>query len=735
MPWALQWNHYCYFWHFNHEGIKPSFHNSKLAVALNFTLHLDYPVYFVAFCLLAGGIYAILMYYNQSFGERDSFWAFPNWVLALLRFITVSVIAFLLLSPFVKSYYKELKKPIVAVALDNSASIPLNRDSAYYKDTFPDKIDELIDNLKVNYEVQTLTFDKAVASGQTLNYNGRETNLTKPLQNIYNKYYNRNLGAIVLATDGINNQGQNPLSFAQQLKQPIYPVALGDTIPPKDWKIRGVLHNDIVYAGSEFPVEVQVRAEGMKDKEALLQIYQEGEKVYQANLKNGSNEYDTTIRTLLSIQEPGLKAFKAKLSAEADEVSKANNKRSFYIEALESKKQIAIIANQPHPDVGVLKKSLESKDRYEVSSFTLQQWQTGGESLDGYNVVIFHQLPDKSSSAKQLVQKAHTNEIPSLYVVGNNTSLSALNQVGVGVTINRKNNKPNQVRPFVNDGFNAFTISGDLKKLVKKLPPGQAPYGEYRLNLPHRTLLSQKIGDVKSEKPLLTFLKQPNYKVGLLASTGIWRWYLSEYRIKEKHKAIPELVAKTMQYLALDTEKRQFRLINQQNQYRENERIQFKAEFYNESYEPVQDAEITIDMTNQAGKTYQFDFTPFKNGYKLEAGYLPVGKYDFNAKAKYGGEAFNRSGTFVVKPVNKEHLNTVANHTLLNSLAKKSGGRVIYPRNLRQLPKKLEAAGELKTTANQKYRLQELIHLKSLFLVLLFLLSAEWFLRKYYGGY
>ena len=699
------------------------------------TLQLAYPLYFIGLCLLAGAAYAYLLYRNRYFGEQGRFWAFPNWLLALTRFLTVSIIAFLLLSPFIKSYYQSVQKPVVAIAMDNSASIPLNPDSTYYRDTFPGVMEDVINRLEASYEVHSYVFGEEVRQGKRLTFQDRETNLASPLQQVYDQYYNRNLGAVILATDGIYNQGRPPMGAARQLQPPVYTVALGDTIPPKDWRIRRIRHNDIVYAGSKFPVEVQVQAESLPQASTTLTIQKAGKQVYQQSITADGSDFDTTIRAYFTIEEPGLKGFTATLTPRKDEVSKANNSRQFYIEALKSKRQIAVIAQHPHPDVGVIRQALEGRERFKVNTFTLKDWQEKDEALDAYDVVIFHQLPGKGMKGGQLIKRANEKALPSLFMVGNSTSLSGLNQLNLGFGIQPKSRQPNQVQPVLNDRFNAFNVNEAFEKLLPQLPPVGAPHAQYRLNAPSRTLLYQKIGDVKSQKPLFTFLRRPNYKIGLFAGTGLWRWYLNEYRVLEQHKGIPDLLAKTIQYLAVDAEKQQFRLVNQQHQYQENERIRFQAEFYNESYEPVKDADISIAISDQKGNTYDFDFTPLEEGYEVEAGFLPVGQYDFTAKATYGEQTFTRTGAFVVKPVNKEHLSTVANHAMLANLARENNGRIVYPREVEALPEKLKTSGKLKPTAERKYRLQELIHNKSLFGLIALLLTGEWFLRKFYGGY
>ena len=58
----------------------------------------DYPWYFLIFCLLAGVVYAGVLYFlgSRSFSPR------LRWLLATLRFVVVTVIAMLLLAPTVR---------------------------------------------------------------------------------------------------------------------------------------------------------------------------------------------------------------------------------------------------------------------------------------------------------------------------------------------------------------------------------------------------------------------------------------------------------------------------------------------------------------------------------------------------------------------------------------------------------------------------------------------------------
>ena len=85
---------------------------------------IDYPWYFLFFCLLLGAAYAFALYWVRlrHKAERD----FPRGlsiVLSLLRAVAVTAIAFLLFSPLVKRESSRREKPSgIAAPLTNRKS-------------------------------------------------------------------------------------------------------------------------------------------------------------------------------------------------------------------------------------------------------------------------------------------------------------------------------------------------------------------------------------------------------------------------------------------------------------------------------------------------------------------------------------------------------------------------------------------------------------------------------------
>ena len=151
-------------------------------------LTFDYPIWFLLFCVLAGVGYATLFYYRETaFNEVNRWWTRALWA---LRFLATSVLAFLLLSPLLKTNQTETKKPIVVVAADNSESAAMGVRAT---DTLAlhKQLRELSAALGENYDVRSYTFGDEVREGLKLDYKDKVSNISKAFEEIYDNYTNQ----------------------------------------------------------------------------------------------------------------------------------------------------------------------------------------------------------------------------------------------------------------------------------------------------------------------------------------------------------------------------------------------------------------------------------------------------------------------------------------------------------------------------------------------------------------
>jgi hypothetical protein len=189
-----------------------------------------------------------------------------------------------------------------------------------------------------------------------------------------------------------------------------------------------------------------------------------------------------------------------------------------------------------------------------------------------------------------------------------------------------------------------------------------------------------------------------------------------------------------VQYLALSISKERF-IVSYENLYSENENIIIRAEVYNESYELINSEDLEIEISDQNENKFNFIFDKTSKAYRLDAGLFPAGDYKFRATAEVSDEILTKEGKFSVLPVNIEAINSKANHQLLNQLAENNNGKMYFPQQISELQKDLENNNNIVPISHSEQKFIELINLKWIAFIILFLLSLEWFFRKYLGSY
>jgi len=92
-----------------------------------------------------------------------------------------------------------------------------------------------------------------------------------------------------------------------------------------------------------------------------------------------------------------------------------------------------------------------------------------------------------------------------------------------------------------------------------------------------------------------------------------------------------------------------------------------------------------------------------------------------------------RSGVFTISEAGLEAQFTKANITKLNRLAKSTGGKVYHSKEIIGLIDAYVENEDYATLQKTVLKKQALIDWKWLLILLLSLLTIEWFVRKYYG--
>lgn len=696
---------------------------------MNFHIITEKPLWFSFFCLLAGVVVAGLLYYKDNKLGEVKPWL--KITMAVSRCTVISLLAFLLLSPLVRTISRTVEKPVIVFAQDNSQSI-LNGTTRNNLDTkYKPGLDNLIESLKADFDVRVLGFGDQVTEKSTFGFDDRLTNYSTLFKELNVRFSNRNLAGIIMATDGIYNQGSSPLYSLNKIKAPVYTIAMGDTTVRKDLILTRVNHNKLAFVGNSFPLEIVVDAKQCAGLTTILTIEKDSQVLISRSLPVSGNRFHQTVPVFLEAREKGIHHYVVKLSVLKGEINLKNNTTDIFIDVAEGKQKILVLYNSPHPDLAAIKNVIESSRNYELTSIQGKDF-TG--NLNDYNLVILHQIPAVGKETGTLNEKIRNTDASLFFILGAQTSVPAFNTMETGISIADHNGKVNELQAKVESNFPLFTMSEGLAKNFISYPPLTGPFGNYKTTNESYTLFFQQIGQVITQQPLLLFSTGSKHKNGVLGGEGFWKWRLHEFSLTNKHDVTSEILLKTIQYLAMKEKKSPFRLLHKNN-FSENEPLIFDAELYNESGELINTPDVKISIYNIQKTAYPYTFSKTERAYTLNAGFFPVGNYSFKASVNSGGKIYSEAGEFSVSALQLEQAESIADHQLLYALSEKSGGKMVYPAAMSELLSLLKSREDIKPVIYTQKKLQDLINLKWVFFLLMGMLSMEWFLRKRSGAY
>lgn len=683
---------------------------------------------YIILCILAGVAAAIFLYYRDKRLSEST--KSTRFFLAMIRFLGVSILSALLLNPYISRKKEHTEYPGIIFLQDNSESLLAHEDSSIFATTFQKDFELLKNSFQDEYQFRSFAFGEDIQETEDFRFTEKKTDIAAAFRNIDLQFSNQHIGAIILASDGLFNAGIDPRYSLPNINTPIYTIAMGDSSRQKDVAISRVLHNNISYLGNDFPVEIKLKAEALAGEKALLQVKQKGKTLYKKDIDINKNLYSESIQLFLNANKTGLQEYELSISELGGEKNVENNSYRFQLDVLDNRRKILILADAAHPDLTAIRAALNKQDEYEVE---LAYSNTFKGNPEAYNLVILHQIPS-STKNNALLESLKEKDIPTWFILGENADLARFNQAQELIKIRKSRGNMETAYANLNTNFDLFVIDKELSTFIEFAPPLTCPFGNYQMSSNAHVLLQQRINNVLSERPLLSFAAFDKRKIAVMSGEGLWRWKLYDYEENNNHKQFELLLSKIVQYLSAREDKSRFK-IKAKKQFGETETIVFEAELYNSSYEPVNENDVSIELTNEDGAHFDYYFSPYGNHYKLNAGKLAAGNYSYIAKSEMNGEKMRVEGSFYVRPLQLEWNQTRADHQLLYQISNKTGGQSFAFSDMEKLAKTIRENDKIKPVVYEKWESSSLLENKWLLASLLFLFALEWFIRKRAGSY
>ena len=639
-----------------------------------------------------------------------------NWLLAFLRFISVFSLFLLLINPVISRKTIEINKIPLAIVADNSRSISELKANDVEKELF----EKLTSNseLKEKFEIQTYTFDEEFFVGKPLNFKGNQSNIDNVANNL--KQLNKNtFYPVVLLTDGNQTIG-NDYVYSFQETASVFPVILGDTTTTFDLKINQLNANKYAFLKNKFPVEVFLQYNGNKAVSANFSIEKNGKKITNQTINFDKKNKVQTVQFLLEADRVGLQKYKGVISSAIKEKNTYNNVKNFAVEVIDQRKEIAIISDISHPDLGALKRTIESNEHRKVTLLKANSIS----DLKKYNLLILYQ---PTASFRKVFEANKNLRINTFIITGMSTDFNLLNQMQSDLDFKLTNKQEDFTSSFLT-GFNLFA-QNDIQ--FEQLPPLENPFGKITEKGSLNTLLTAKVNGIEVGNPILTFSEKGNSRSAYLLGENSWKWRMESHVINQSYEKYDQFIDKIIQYLSTNSAKKPL-LVEHESFYNSEETIEIFAQYFNKSYELEENANLLINLTNKNTKsTKNYNFSKANNGYQAIFDGLEPGNYMFQVKEASSNASYN--GTFEVLDFDVEKQFVNPDLSKLQQLASQNKGELIHPNQIDKLIKKLLEKDTYFPVEKTLIKNSPLIDWIILLIILAISLASEWFIRKFNG--
>lgn len=641
-----------------------------------------------------------------------------NPVFACLRFISLFAIALLIINPKFEKITLQNEKPNLVVAVDNSESV------AYlgHNERTIGLVNAIKENNQLNekFDVQLFAFGKSVNAIDSLDFNASQTNIAALFKDL-RQIYKGKTAPVVLITDGNQTLGTDYQFVAEQYEQPVFPVILGDTIKYSDLKIQQLNVNKYAYLKNQFPVEIIAVYNGDTQVNSQLTITNNGVTLYRKNLSFTSDNNSQTINVTLPASSVGIQSYVATITPLDLEKNKTNNSKPFAIEVIDQKTSIAIISTITHPDIGALKKSIESSEQRSVSIVTPQEFLN---NPNDFQAVILYQPVSAFNTVYQFLNDNNYNRFT---ISGTQTDWSFLNRVQDNYS-QEVTGQQEDFQVSLNNNFTTFIVNNiDFDNF----PPLHSEFGAIDFNIPFETLFYKRVNNSIINEPLMATFGTPNYREAILFGEGIWRWRAQTYLNLEMFQEFDDFIGKTVQYITTNN-KRTRLVVDYESFYDGSSDITIGAQFFNKNYEFDNKANLIIRLENtDTQEKVSIPFVLKQNIYEVDLSNFSSGNYDFTVLANDG--ELQSSGRIRILDFSVEEQFLNANVTKLQDVATNSNGNSYFISDTQDLLNNLISDTRFATIQRSTKNVVPLIAIKTLLAIIALCLALEWFLRKYNG--
>ena len=310
-------------------------------------------------------VFALLLFYFVRRYKIDAAELKP-WQRTILLTLRIAALCGLLLYYLHPQWENLIGSSRVVVLVDTSASMG-NRDGDDDSGNDQTRLDaaldwlkqsQLIERLSEKHEVALFNFDETLSAPQTeaLTADGASTALGDALYDTLQRERGQPLAGIIVITDGGQNAGRSldsPLETADRLRIPIYPIGVGQTHPPLNYRVGIIDLPDRVVPNDPFIVRVPIEMTGGEQTAVTVELSLD-ESVIESQEITFTADGTIDVSFNVRIPDPGVYRLSVEVIPPPDALQAEpltdDNRQQTEVHAVDRKDRVLLFASTPTRD-------------------------------------------------------------------------------------------------------------------------------------------------------------------------------------------------------------------------------------------------------------------------------------------------------------------------------------------------------------------------------------------------
>jgi uncharacterized membrane protein len=701
--------------------------------------------------------------------------------LIALRATLLMLMIVLLLRPVVVVSSVIPRSSYVALVVDDSLSMKLHdaAGGAMRLDTVKQALlntgpNSFLSRLEQKFKTNLYGFSSALSrlkDANDLYGEGRTSDLSGALDETIKRSSGMPLSAIVLATDGASNVPSDITNTLRELRArdiAVFTIGVGDTAKPLDAELTRINMPRRVLAGSRVNIETFVGLSGYSATRVLLGVREDGRaiKTEEFNLRGNDTQ---AINLEITPTTPGVHRYTVEITPLDGEITVDNNKQDALVEVIPGPLRLLHVEGEPRWELGKIREALQLNEKnivlvslqrtgenkfYRQGIGNQTELTTGfprtEEELFSYDGLVLGSVEAGFFSADQLrsIEAFVARRGGGLLVLGGRLSFDGGKYKGTplddllplslaGGPVDDANSYAPVYKPLLTDAGQAHPITRlnddrvANQKIWNDLPP--ISVSEALTNVkPGATVLleARKLDGSGAHVPLLVQQRYGRGQTLALTTSDTWRWRM---RMDAKNNSHETFWRQMLRYVVSGTPQ-QTEVSTTKDVYSMDDTVNIVADLRDKKFNAVGDAHATARVTKPSGATVDvpLKFTTLNNANiytgEFKADELGQHRIELVGTSASLGQ-LSAQANVLVSDLNREYYSAAQNSDLLKRISAETGGKYYTPAQVQSL---LDDLTYRQTPYSERVT-KDLWDMPVNFLLLIGLLSAEWFLRKREG--